>query len=208
MKPAVNALLKMQITTLLFTLKFYSFHIQVLLKTECGCLHGEVIENGHTRNPLTLCSVPAATTYRFYTFTWTTSESTGEWTFTFEREQQTTYSTQRKPLTTSAKTGITHNVIRKKLLFYSLPWESKPHPLTMYKFGLQISPALTSWTTGCCYYYNSFIKKHTPPQFENSSITLLTNKTESLDALAKKPMKDSTTFCSGLHVQRARMSPS
>ena len=26
---------------------------------ECGCLHGGVIENGHARNPLTLCSVPA-----------------------------------------------------------------------------------------------------------------------------------------------------
>ena len=24
---------------------------------ECGCLHGGVIKNGHTRNPLTLCSV-------------------------------------------------------------------------------------------------------------------------------------------------------
>ena len=28
------------------------------LKTECGCLHGGVIENGHACNPLTLCSVP------------------------------------------------------------------------------------------------------------------------------------------------------
>ena len=28
-------------------------------KSECGCLHGGVTENGRTRNPLTLCSVPA-----------------------------------------------------------------------------------------------------------------------------------------------------
>ena len=28
-------------------------------KTECDCLHGGVIENGCTHNPLTLCSVPA-----------------------------------------------------------------------------------------------------------------------------------------------------
>ena len=28
-------------------------------KTEGGYLHGGVIENGRTRNPLTLCSVPA-----------------------------------------------------------------------------------------------------------------------------------------------------
>ena len=27
------------------------------LKTECGCLHGRVFENGGARNPLTLCSV-------------------------------------------------------------------------------------------------------------------------------------------------------
>ena len=27
-------------------------------KSECGCLHGGVIENGRIRNPLTLCSVP------------------------------------------------------------------------------------------------------------------------------------------------------
>ena len=27
-------------------------------KMECDCLHGEVIENGRARNPLTLCSVP------------------------------------------------------------------------------------------------------------------------------------------------------
>ena len=27
-------------------------------KTECGCLHGGVIENGRECNPLTLCSVP------------------------------------------------------------------------------------------------------------------------------------------------------
>ena len=27
-------------------------------KTECGCLHGGVTENGHARNPLTLCSAP------------------------------------------------------------------------------------------------------------------------------------------------------
>ena len=27
-------------------------------KTECGSLHGGVIENGRARNPLTLCSVP------------------------------------------------------------------------------------------------------------------------------------------------------
>ena len=27
-------------------------------KTECGCLHDEVIENGRARTPRTLCSVP------------------------------------------------------------------------------------------------------------------------------------------------------
>ena len=33
--------------------------IQVSLRRwECGCLHGGVIENGCSRNPLTLCSVP------------------------------------------------------------------------------------------------------------------------------------------------------
>ena len=34
-------------------------HMEHPLKTECGCLHGGVIENSRARNPLTLCSVHA-----------------------------------------------------------------------------------------------------------------------------------------------------
>ena len=35
----------------LLQVKLYSYYP---LKMECGCLHGGVIENGHTHNPLTL----------------------------------------------------------------------------------------------------------------------------------------------------------
>ena len=33
-------------------------HVWYPPKMECGCLHGDLIENGRACNPLTLCSVP------------------------------------------------------------------------------------------------------------------------------------------------------
>ena len=34
-------------------------------KMECGCLHGGVLENGCTRNPLTLWTVPVHKLYMY-----------------------------------------------------------------------------------------------------------------------------------------------
>ena len=39
-------------------------------KMECGCLHGEVIENGHTRNPLSLTLRTVAVRVRVWVWVW------------------------------------------------------------------------------------------------------------------------------------------